>query len=103
MYGLSVHEAASFVIGRRGLDFDEKVSKELIQQLKEKVKPHLIFILGLMEESEKRLSRRKQRHTFMGMMLKNIEYFKGNYSWTLRNVVHKTLIRKNQELKLKEV
>ena len=42
MYGLSVHEAASFIIGRRGLDFDEKVPKELIEQLKEKVKPHLI-------------------------------------------------------------
>ena len=38
MYGLSVHEAASFVIGRRGLDFDEKVPKELLQQLKDKGK-----------------------------------------------------------------
>ena len=102
-YGLSVHEAASFVIGRRGLDFDEKVPKELIQQLKEKVKPHLISLLGSMEESEKQSNKGKQRRRFMGMMLKNIEQFKENHSWTLWNVVHKTLIRKNQELKLKEV
>ena len=53
MYGLSVHEAASFVIGRRGLDFDEKVPKELLKQLRTKVKPHLIHLLGSMEESEK--------------------------------------------------
>ena len=33
MYGLSVHEAASFVIGRRGLDFEEKIPKELFNQL----------------------------------------------------------------------
>ena len=46
MYGLSVHEAASFVIGRRGLDFEEKVPKELIKQLTTKVKPHLIHFLG---------------------------------------------------------
>ena len=76
-YGLSVHEAASFVIGRRGLDFDEKVPKELIQQLKEKVKPHLISLLGSMEESEKQSSRGKQRRQFMGMTLKNIEQFQG--------------------------
>ena len=93
-YGLSVHEAASFVIGRRGLDFDEKVPKELIGQLKEKVKPHLIFLLGSMEESVKQSNRGKQRRKFMGMMLKNIEHFKGKHSWTLWNVVHKTLIMK---------
>ena len=75
-YGLSVHEAASFVIGRRGLDFDEKVPKELIQQLKEKVKPHLISFLGSMEESEKQSSRGEQRRRFMGMTLQNIEQFK---------------------------
>ena len=103
MYGLSVHEAASFVIGRRGLNFDEKVPKELIQQLKEKVKPHLNSLLGSMEESEKQSNRGKQRRRFMGMMLKNIEQFKEKHSWTLWNMVHKTLIRKNQELQLKEV
>jgi IS605 OrfB family transposase len=102
-YGLSVHEAASFVIGRRGLDFDEKVPKELIQHLKEKVKPHLISFLGSMEESEKQSNKGKQRRRFMGMMLQNIEQFKEKHSWTLWNVVHKTLFIKNQELQLKEV
>ena len=66
MYGLSVHEAASFVIGRRGLDFDEKVPKELIQQLKEKVKPHLISLLGSMEESERQSNNGKQRRRVHG-------------------------------------
>ncbi len=102
-YGLSVHEAASFVIGRRGLDFDEKVPKELIQQLKEKVKPHLISLLGSMEESEKQSNIGKQRRSFMGIMLKNIEHFKEKHSWSLWNMIDKRLIVKNQELHLKEV
>ena len=103
MYGLSVHEAASFVIGRRGLDVDEKVPKELLKQLKTKVKPHLIHLLGSMEESEKQSNTGKQRRKFMGMMLKNIENFKEHHSWKLWNVVHKTVRMKNQELQLKEV
>jgi IS605 OrfB family transposase len=103
MYGLSVHEAASFVIGRRGLDSEEKVPKELIKQLTSLVKPHLIHLLGSMEESEKQSNNGKQRRKFMGMMVKNIKKFKGNHSWTLWNVVHKTLRIKNQELQLKEV
>ena len=56
-----------------------------------------------MEESEKQSNNGKQRRQFMGMMLKNIENFKENHSWKLWNVVHKTLIIKNQELQLKEV
>ena len=103
MYGLSVHEAASFVIGRRGLDFDEKVPKELLKQLRTKVKPHLIHVLGSMEESEKQSNNGKQRRKFMGMMLKNIEDFKEHHSWKLWNVVHKTVRMKNQEVQLKEV
>lgn len=82
---------------------EEKVPKELIKQLKEKVKPHLIVLLGSMEESEKQSMRGKQRRQWMGMMLKNIEHFKENYSWSLWNVMHKNLMRKNQELQLKEV
>jgi IS605 OrfB family transposase len=103
MYGLSVHEAASFVIGRRGLGFEEKVPKELLKQLTTTVKPYLIHILGSMEESEKQLNNGKQRRKFMGMMVKNIEEFKENHSWKLWNVVHKTVRIKNQELQLKEV
>ena len=103
MYGLSVHEAASFVIGRRGLDFDEKIPKELLKQLKRKVKPCLIQLLGSMEESERQSNTGKRRRQYMGMLLKNIETFKENHSWKLWNVVHKTLMMRNQELQLKEV
>ncbi len=103
MYGVSVHEAASFVIGRRGLDFEEKVPKELLKQLKTKVKPHLIGLLGSMEESEKQSNTGKQRWKYMAIMLKNIEHFKEHHSWKLWNVVHKTTRMKNQELQLKEV
>ena len=103
MYGLSVHEAASFVIGRRGLDFDEKIPKELLKQLKTKVKPYLIQLLGSMEESERHTNNGKQRRQYLGMILKNIETFKESHSWRLWNVVHKTMMMKNQELQLKEV
>ena len=103
MYGLSVHEAASLVIGRRGLDFEEKVPKELLKQLRAKVKPNLIHLLGSMEESEKQSNTGKQRRKYMGMMLKNIEHFKEHHSWKLWNVVHKTIRMKNQEVQLKEV
>lgn len=104
MYGLSVHEAASFVIGRRGLDFEEKIPKELLKELKTKVKPFLIqLLLGSMEESEKHSKKGKQRRQYIGMMIKNIEHFKENHRWKLWNVVHKTLMMKNQELQLKEV
>lgn len=103
MYGLSVHEAASFVIGRRGLDFEEKIPKELLKELKTQVKPFLIQLLGSMEESEKHSKEGKQRRQHMGMMIKNIEHFKENHHWKLWNVVHKTLRMKNQELQLKEV
>ena len=102
-YGVSVHEAAALVIGRRGLDVEEKVPKELLKQLRTKVKPHLIHLLGSMEESEKQSNTGKQRRKFMGMMLKNIEKFKEHHSWKLWNVVHKTIRMKNQELQLKEV
>ncbi len=103
MYGLSVHEAASFVIGRRGLDFEEKIPKELLNELKTKVTPFLIHLLGLMEESGKHSKNSKRRRQYMGMLIHTIEQFKENHTWKLWNVVHKTLIIKNQELQLKEV
>jgi IS605 OrfB family transposase len=103
MYGLSVHEAASFVIGRRGLDFDENIPKALLNQLRTWVKPHLMSVLGSMEESEKQSESGKQRRQLIGMLLKNIHSFKENHSWKLWNVIHKTLQLKNWELQLKEV
>ena len=103
MYGLSVHEAASFVIGRRGLGFEEKIPKEFIHQLRSLVKPMLISILGSMEESEKQSTNGKQRRKCIAILLKNIDDFKDNHRWKLWNVIHKTLLVKNQELQLKEV
>ncbi|MFP5106795.1 IS200/IS605 family accessory protein TnpB-related protein [Neobacillus sp. C211] len=102
-YGLSVHEAAAFVIGRRGLGFDEKIPQEILNQVRTLVKPKLISILGSMEESEKKSKNGKQRRKYMGMLLRNIETFKENHCWKLWNVIHKTLIIKNQELQFKEV
>lgn len=103
MYGLSVHEAASFVIGRRGLDFEEKIPRELIHKLRSLVKPMLIRLLGSMEESEKKSTNGKQRRNFIDIMLKNIKDFKKNHSWKLWNVINKTFLLKNKELQLKEV
>lgn len=103
MYGLSVHEAASFVIGRRGLDFEENIPKRLLQELYLLVKPHLISILGSMEESEKHSNNGKQRRKYIGMMLSNLNTWKDHHNWKLWNVVHKTLRIENQELQLKEV
>ena len=85
------------------MDFEEKIPKELVNQLRSLVKPMLIQILGSMEESEKKSTNGKQRRKFIGMMLKNIEDFKEHHSWKLWNVIHKTLLIKNQELQLKEV
>ncbi|MEH7484295.1 IS200/IS605 family accessory protein TnpB-related protein [Neobacillus drentensis] len=102
-YGLSVHEAAAFVIGRRGLGFDEKIPQEVLNHVRTLVKPKLISILGSMEESEKKSKNGKQRRKYMGMLLRNIETFKENHCWKLWNVIHKTLIIKNQELQFKEV
>jgi IS605 OrfB family transposase len=102
-YGLSVHEAAAFVIGRRGLDFEEKIPKQLVKTLCSLVKSHLISLLGSMEESEKQSKNGKQRRKYIGMMLSNIETFQQHHSWKLWNVIHKTLWIKNQELQLKEV
>lgn len=52
-YGLSTHEAAALVIGRRGLGFAEKIPRALLKELLTKVKPYLIKLLTSMEESEK--------------------------------------------------
>jgi hypothetical protein len=91
------------VIGRRGIGCDEKIPQEVLNQLRTLVKPKLISILGSMEESEKKSKNGKQRRKYLGMLLKNIETFKENHSWKLWNVIHKTLMIKNQELQLKEV
>lgn len=103
MYGLSVHEAASFVIGRRGVHFEEKLPKEVLKQLQNVVKPHLVKTLGTMEVSEKKTKTGKQRRKYIGMLLNNIDTFKEHHIWKLWNVVHKTLRIENHVFKLKEV
>ena len=103
MYGLSVHEAASFVIGRRGLDFEEKLPKEVLKQLQNVVKPHLVKTLGTMEVSEKKTKTGKQRRKYIGLLLNNIDTFKEHHIWKLWNVVHKTIRIENHVFKLKEV
>ncbi|MGO4889448.1 IS200/IS605 family accessory protein TnpB-related protein [Anaerobacillus sp. MEB173] len=85
-YSLSVHEAAAFVIGRRGLGFDEKLPKALLKQVQQSVKPHLISLLGSMEETEKKSTTGKAKRRYLGMLLKNIETFKEQHVWKLWNV-----------------
>ena len=80
-YGLSIHEAASFVIGRRGLGYEEKLPKELLTFLQEKVKPYLASQVGSMEETEKKSDSGKK----------------------LWNVVNKTINFKSYQYILKEV
>ncbi|WP_312889186.1 IS200/IS605 family accessory protein TnpB-related protein [Desertibacillus haloalkaliphilus] len=102
-YGISVHEAASFVIARRGLGYDEKVPKKVVRVLRSVVKPHLIGKLGSMEESVKHSTQGKKQRQYLGMLLKNIDTFKELHSWKTWNVVHKTLRFDQCKFKMKEV
>jgi len=102
-YGLSTHEAASFVIGRRGLGFTEKIPRELLEYLQNKVKPYLISILGSMEETEKKSNNGKKRLKYLMTLIKNIENFKKQHLWKIWNVVKKTLELKSYQLTLREV
>ena len=93
-YGLSVHEAAAFVIGRRGLGYKEKLPKELIKRLKNEVTAYLKNLLGSKEESEKTVK------YFKGI-IKKIKNFKRYHDWTLWNIVNKFLELRLGEYKLK--
>jgi hypothetical protein len=102
-YGLSVHESASFVIGRRGLGFEETLPKELIQTLKAVVKPHLTGLLGSMEESYKQTKSGKKERQYLGMMLSKINNFKQEHPWSLWNIFHKLCWMKQFQIQLKGV
>ena len=102
-YGLNVHEAASFVIGRRGLSYDEKLPKELLTFLQEKVKPYLASLVGSMEETEKKTDSGKRQLKFLMVLIENIEHFKKHHLWKLWNVVTKTINYKSYQYNLKEV
>ena len=87
-YGLSVHESAALVIGRRGLGYRERVPKELVYTIKTKVKRHLVAALGSMEESYKQSKSGTKQRQYLGMTLKKIENFKEEHEWPLWNILH---------------
>ncbi len=97
-YGLSVHEAAALVIGRRGLGFKEKLPKELIQKLKQEIVPYLQSFLGSKEESEKAVK-------YIKDVIKKIRNFKYYHDWTLWNIINKflELMLCDYKIKTKEV
>jgi IS605 OrfB family transposase len=102
-YGLSVHESAAFVIGRRGLGYHERLPKELIDTIKTKVKRHLMAMLGSMEESYKRSKNGTKQRQYLGMMLKKIENFKEEHEWSLWNILHKCCWLNQYHIQLREV
>lgn len=93
-YGLSVHEAAAFVVGRRGLGYSEKLPKELIKKLKNEVKSHLQALLGSREESRKAIKYFKD-------IIKKINQFKQYHEWTLWNIINNFLELRMCDFKLK--
>jgi IS605 OrfB family transposase len=102
-YGLSVHESAALVIGRRGLGYHERLPKELIDTIKTKVKRHLIAMLGSMEESYKQSDSGKKQWKYVAMMLRKIETFKQEHEWSLWNILHKFCWLNQYHIQLKEV
>ena len=96
--GLSVHEAAAFVIGRRGVGYKERLPKELIKKLKIEVTSYLEALLSSKEESKKAVKYYKD-------IIKKIANFKYCHDWALWNIVNKFLEFKlcDHKLKTKEV
>ncbi|QXJ37850.1 hypothetical protein BV455_01113 [Parageobacillus caldoxylosilyticus] len=102
-YGLSVHESAALVIGRRGLGYRERLPKELMDTIKAKVKRHLIASLRSMEESYKQSKSGKKQSQYIAMMLRKIENFKQEHEWSLWNILHKCCWLNQYQIQLKEV
>jgi IS605 OrfB family transposase len=102
-YGLSVHESAALVIGRRGLGYRERLPKELVYTIKTKVKRHLVAALGSMEESYKHSKSGMKQRQYLGMTLKKIENFKEEHEWSLWNILHKFCWLNQYQIQLKEV
>jgi hypothetical protein len=102
-YGLSVHESAALVIGRRGLGYQERLPKELIDIIKTKVKRHLIAMLGSMEESYKQSKNGTKQRQYLAMMLRKIDNFKQEHEWSLWNILHKCCWLNQYQIQLKEV
>ena len=102
-YGLSVHESAALVIGRRGLGHQERLPKALMDIIKTKVKRHLIAVLGSMEESYKQSKSGKKQRQYLIMMLQKIENFKQEHEWSLWNILHKFYWLNQDQIQLREV
>ncbi|EZP77401.1 transposase [Parageobacillus genomosp. 1] len=102
-YGLSVHESAALVIGRRGLGYRERLPKELMDTIKTKVKRHLVAVLGSMEESYKQSKSGKKQRQYIAMMLRKIENFKQEHEWSLWNILHQFCWLNQYQIQLKEV
>ena len=102
-YGLSIHEAAALVIGRRGLMYDEKLPREVLAFVQKRIKPHLISLVGSMEETEKQSDAGKRKLKYFMILIKNIQHFKKHHLWKIWNVVNKTIEYKYYQLIIKEV
>ncbi|MGG6437842.1 hypothetical protein ABET49_03590 [Saccharococcus caldoxylosilyticus] len=91
------------MIGRRGLGYQERLPKELMDTIKTKVKRHLIAVLGSMEESYKQSKSGTKQRQYLGRMLKKIENFKEAHEWSLWNILHKCCWLNQYQIQLREV
>ncbi|WP_260440564.1 hypothetical protein [Parageobacillus thermoglucosidasius] len=91
------------MIGSRGLGYQERLPKELMDAIKKKVKRHLIAVLGSMEESYKQSKSGKKQRQYIAMMLHKIENFKQEHEWSLWNILHKCCWLNQYQIQLKEV
>jgi len=91
MYGMSVHEAASFVIARRGLGHSERIPSSVLHALQDGVTKHLRRLLGSMEEIKKPTEAQVKRKNRLTNYLTTIQQFKTRHDWSVWNVVNQTL------------
>ncbi|WP_139338491.1 IS200/IS605 family accessory protein TnpB-related protein, partial [Bacillus cereus] len=96
-FGISVHETAAFTIARRGLGFQERLPKEVVLLLKNKITTKLRILVASMEESEKDTNTKKVYKKW----LQTIKTWKDHHNWKLWSILHKTVYMSNQQLLFK--
>ncbi|MDA1662608.1 transposase, partial [Bacillus cereus group sp. TH153LC] len=96
-FGISVHETAAFTIARRGLGFQERLPKEVVLLLKNKITIKLRILVASMEESEKDTNMKKVYKKW----LQTIKTWKDHHNWKLWSILHKTVYMNNQQLLFK--
>ncbi|CKG36473.1 transposase%2C IS605 OrfB family [Streptococcus pneumoniae] len=96
-FGISVHETAAFTIARRGLGFQERLPKEVVLLLKNKITIKLRILVASMEESEKDTNTKKVYKKW----LQTIKTWKDHHNWKLWSILHKTVYMNNQQLLFK--